>query len=488
MTLIDIADILNHDLAEYRDHYGRLGEVTDLISREQRIPALHALEGHTSRVALATRLFILGDTLTLNEYEAVLPSLHLDEAIEAGLITSESEIRSRIAIRPVTVPDHHGGGTLLIASDLGEIAGHTPRTDHVMPVGGATTTLDNMTRYQSGQHVLDLGTGCGWHALVAARQGCEVVATDISQRALDFTQLNATLAGVQIETRLGSLYEPVSEQFDVIVSNPPFVITPQEVRDTIGAYEYRDGGKPGHALLHDVVTGAQHHLTTGGRAWMLGNWEVTTPPDRIDMNDAWADIPREWMQGRDSWVIARDILPPAEYVSMWLGDGGVRSGHDYETAMRQWLTDFTTRGVTAIVFGYLMIGPEGSWFHADNYRGPIDEGFPAHDPVWQNRKLADLSDHELLDLTYTHIPLVENRFHTPGIPDPWHMTLTGYRREIPVSGEVAGFVGACDGELSAKQIATALAALLDTSETDMIQHLLPQLKVLISHGFLTVVE
>ncbi len=68
------------------------------------------------------------------------------------------------------------------------------------------------------------------------------MATDISERALRFTRLNALLNDVDgIETRIGSLFDPVEgETFRPGASNPPFVITPRVAG--VPAYEYRDGG------------------------------------------------------------------------------------------------------------------------------------------------------------------------------------------------------------------------------------------------------
>ena len=103
----------------------------------------------------------------------------------------------------------------------------------------------------------------------------DVVATDVSERALRFTRLNALLNGVDgIETRPGALFEPVAgEQFDRIVSNPPFVITPRAAG--VPAYEYRDGGMVGRRPrrgLRDAASvrisrrAASHSCSATGRA------------------------------------------------------------------------------------------------------------------------------------------------------------------------------------------------------------------------------
>ncbi|MBE6484434.1 MAG: methyltransferase domain-containing protein, partial [Actinomycetaceae bacterium] len=104
---------------------------------------------------------------------------------------------------------------LLVASDWGELAGMRPTSDHVMPVGGATRTLATLADYQPGQRVLDIGTGCGIHAILAALCGARVTATDTSARALAYARFNARMAGVRLDLRQGSLLEPVLPSGDV---------------------------------------------------------------------------------------------------------------------------------------------------------------------------------------------------------------------------------------------------------------------------------
>lgn len=73
--------------------------------------------------------------------------------------------------------------------------------------------------------VLDLGTGSGIGAVVAARRGASVVAVDINPEAVRCAQINALLNYVdgRIDVRLGDLFEPVpDETFDLVLFNPPF--------------------------------------------------------------------------------------------------------------------------------------------------------------------------------------------------------------------------------------------------------------------------
>src|SRR5690606_28047395 len=138
------------------------------------------------------------------------------------------EVVPEALVRPQELEDAAGTVHWWVASDLDETAlgGPLPE-DHVLGVGGASLTLAALQLPTPARRVLDVGTGCGIQALRALRgRRAQVVATDVSQRALAFTRLNALLNGADgIQTRLGSLFEPAAgERFDRVVSNPPFVI------------------------------------------------------------------------------------------------------------------------------------------------------------------------------------------------------------------------------------------------------------------------
>ena len=80
---------------------------------------------------------------------------------------------------------------------------------------------------RAGQRVLEIGAGLGLAAVLAARAGARVVATDIVPAAVESIRANAALNGVVVDARLGDCYAPVgSERFDVICSNPPQMPTP----------------------------------------------------------------------------------------------------------------------------------------------------------------------------------------------------------------------------------------------------------------------
>lgn len=126
----------------------------------------------------------------------------------------------------------------------------------------ATLCIAKNLRIEKGSRVLDLGTGSGFLAILASKLGAgEVIATDISARAIQVARINAMLNSVDnIDFRLGSLYEPVKgERLDFIVSNPP--MTPSKTP----LPRYTWGGANGREILDKVINNAPNHLRSGGR-------------------------------------------------------------------------------------------------------------------------------------------------------------------------------------------------------------------------------
>src|SRR5690606_1607440 len=315
-----------------------------------------------------------------------------------------------------------------------------------------------------------------------------VVATDISERALAYAELNAQLNGVHnIDFRAGSLFEPVvGEAFDLIVSNPPFVITPRATG--VPEYEYRDGGLIGDALVESVLRAAPAHLTPGGVAQLLGNWESRGGVPGMDRVRSWVD------EELDVWVIQREELTPLAYAELWIRDGGtLPRDAAFTELLSAWLDDFAARDVTAVGFGYILLrrpadGPQPQ--HREPLRRfetvtqPVSDlgralaaGLPAHDA------LAD----GIPDRLVVAPGGTEARHHMPGSEDPSVIESRqggGFARTISVDSALAGFVGACDGELSVTQIVAALADLFDVPLAALWADVEPRIRELVQDGFL----
>lgn len=488
-----------------------LGEVArGALHREQRVPALRRTRATGTPAATLTRVLMLGDEVSAAELDAALPGTGADGARRLGLVRragadGTDAVRAVVDLRPYDADDAAGAAHWWVASDPGELAtGGTLRPDHVLGIGGASITLAQVTVRDPRRRVLDLGTGCGVQALHAARHSDAVVATDISARALGFAAFNAALAGEAFDLRRGSMLEPVAgEEFDLVVSNPPFVITPAAAYDAgLPVMEYRDGRRGGDDLVRDLVTGVGEHLAPGGVAQLLGNWEHHRGGD-------WRDRVLGWLEesGLDGWVVQREVQDPAEYAELWLRDGGLRAGRDraaLEAAYAAWLGDFEARGVEGVGFGYVLLHrpdtARAPWRRVEEVTGPVRQPLGEHlsqvlatrawlatvgvpDDAAPGDGLAALADHR-----FTVAPdVTEERYLTPGAADPQVLQLRqggGLGRAVRPGTLVAGAVGACDGELTLGQIVAGLAALLEVPAAEVAAEVLPAARDLLLDGFL----
>lgn len=110
------------------------------------------------------------------------------------------------------------------------------------------------------RRAIDIGCGAGPGAILLARREpmAEVTAVDINPRALQLTRVNSALAGVAVTATASDLLTEVAGPFDLIVSNPPYLVDP-------GARAYRHGGGPlGAGLSFAILDAALSRLTPDG--------------------------------------------------------------------------------------------------------------------------------------------------------------------------------------------------------------------------------
>ena len=495
-----------------------LGEAADAaLRREIRLPALRAVRAALaagaapSPVAVLTALFMLGDPVPATALDAALPRTTAAGATAIGLVGEPDEsgcVRALVDLRPHEAVDDAGEVRWWVASDLGElVTGRALAPDHVLGVGGAGLTLAGLTPRTPVRTALDLGCGCGIQTLYLLRHAEHVVATDISARALAFTAFNAALAGVSVtgapgagsdiapssgldseadaasesgsdaghlELLHGSLLEPVAgRRFDLIASNPPFVLTPPAVREAgLPLMEYRDAGGP---ILPGLVAGLGEHLEPGASAVMLGNWEHRGA-------GSWRDAVAAWLpEGLDAWVIERELQDPVEYATMWLRDGGLTPERDpeaFDAALEAWIDDFEARDVRGVGFGYLIVHrprrPREPWRLLEEVTTSGQGVLGPHvaEVLEVRERLAGLDDEAVADLCPLLAPdVTEERHLIPGAAEPTVILLRqggGLGRTLQASTAVAALAGVADGELSVGQVASAVAALSELNAVDAL--------------------
>ena len=146
------------------------------------------------------------------------------------------------------------------------------------PFGDEALLLACLLGDVEGRRVVDVGTGSGILALVAASRGAFAVGIDVNRLALACAKSNAMTN--RLEHRVawceGDLLEPVrTASFDMVVADPPFLPTPPGTRLFLSS----DGGPFGVAAIERLVPRARSVLRPGGRmlllALALGNEKTT---------------------------------------------------------------------------------------------------------------------------------------------------------------------------------------------------------------------
>jgi hypothetical protein len=399
------------------------------------------------------KLFVLDRSVDDARAAAAFAPLDLDAVRDLGLV--EDGPRGVRACLRLSV--HEG---LVLAHDAYDEERRTLRPDHVLDVNPTTISLSNLTVRRRVARALEIGTGCGALALVAARHAGHVVATDTNPRALNLAAFNAAINGItNVEWRLGSLFEAVAgERFDLIFCNPPYVISPDS------QFIFRDGGRRGDALCEEIVRRAPEYLTAGGFATILINWAIRH-------GEEWSAPLRRWVDGAscDSWLMMTTAQEPVSYAAIW---NRSRDREAYTAGLERWTRYFEELQLQAIGLGAVVLrktpGP-GGWVRADHLpdsvTGPagthIERLFEAED------RLAALGDEALLQQQFE---LVRDHRLTQTLSptgDAYTIETAEVRLQsgLPFRGSVDTYatelLARCDGTRPLSAIAAGIAAAHD---------------------------
>ena len=460
------------------------------LGRGEFVPARRALEGRRGADVELARLFVLGDRVQRGEAQAHLP---LDDLTALGLVGGADEVSALVDVRPYgesdtdwyVVSDH---GPDSAGRDVDEVA-----VDHVLGVGGASLTLARLTPRSPAGTALDLGTGCGVQALHLGRHVSQIVATDRNPRAVRLAGITAALSGQAWDLREGSLFEPVQgERFDLVVSNPPFVISPGH------RYTYRDAGLPADDLGRLLVSKVPAHLAEGGTAVVLANWLHVRGQD-------WRDRVATWVEGTgcDAWVAQREVQDPAEYVGLWLRDAG---GHLDDDAARaefdrrygEWLDAFADMAAEGIGFGWIMLHRGGTYgsqgprieevAHTPRQpRGDEVEALLAARAGWGRWDALALLEARPRRVTGLRL-IEEERVGGDGefLPVPPRVGLVDYwRPDVVLDSVAAHLVRSFDGQVTLSAAVDAAAVEFDLDPDDVLAGALMAVRGLVEDGMLS---
>ena len=325
----------------------RLIDVQCALRRTAEALPLHSL----------VRLFILGCAINEENARTALFPATIADLIESGLIVAvNDDVRAIAKLAPWR--------SFFLLSDFLPPEGESLPCDFVM--SGTSPSSISLTRLTFRNRVdttLDVGTGAGIHALLAAAHSEQVVATDTNPRALNFARMNARLNGIEnISFRQGSFFEPVAdEKFDLIVSNPPFIISPES------SLMFQNPGMGDDAVSELIVRESSGHLNEMGCAVTLISWHH-------EQDDDWSERPCRWAgaSGCDLWLLRATSETPLSYAANALRQTEPTRSPSYAKELDRWLEYYRHRRIGRLALGAAILRKRTSrrnWIHCEDLAG-----------------------------------------------------------------------------------------------------------------------
>jgi SAM-dependent methyltransferase len=444
------------------------------------VPRMLRACGGDSPLEVLVRLFLIGVPVAASDFGRAVAPLTLDDWRALGLV--ETDGPNVVRLVEVLCSDE-----LLLA----QYAPYHPRPrpqSPVMRLNAAANSweLAQLTIRRPVAAALDLGTGSGLHALLAAAHSRRVVGVDCNARALNLAAFNAGLNGfAHVAFRAGDFFEPVAgETFDLVVSNPPFVISPEQ--DAV----YRDSGLPGDRVCRQIMAALPRFLRPGGFGQVFINWAHVRgedPEDRL----------RHWVAGGgcDAWVLRLATWDPAGYATHWMPPSAKGDWPALTRRFEAWMAYYEREGIEAISYGLITLrrrsgGP--NWFvceDAPERLGPCGEaiarGFARRD------FLAALPDEQaLLAARLRTAPELCWHQHARPAAAGWSVTGSwlqldqGLAYRLQVDGNVWQLVAQCRGDRTFGSILTDLATSLGSDRDQVIPAGLDLARCLLEYGFL----
>ncbi len=414
---------------------GLLGE--DGVSAGPEDVAVFSRRLPGTPLGIALRLLLLQLPVDEAAGAVALGAEAVDALLALGLVVAEAGmLRSRSRIMPVE--------GLLISFD-----GFSTRDDphgYVSTFSPTTAWLAALTSRRRVRSAVDIGTGNGAQALLAARHSDHVIATDLNPRALAYTEINAALNGLDnIETRLGSLFEPVAgERFDLVTCNAPFVVSPES------RWQYRDSGMPADQMSELVVRQAAAALSDDGYASVLVSWIAESKDEPDERVLAWLDG-----CGCDAWVLGMSSADPLDHAFSWnnhLVDDQAALG----AALDDWCDYFRSIGVGWITEGAVLLHRREGVDHAVRV-DPIEEddledaGAQIERAFAAQTYLASIrSDEALLDGRFELVEdvRIDRSFDADGGEAATIVLHEGTMPEVEVNSETADVIALLTGNVT----------------------------------------
>ncbi len=328
-----------------------------LINRVSYNPTLFRLWerytlDHESPLDVLIGLFFLGVPERASAVEKLFAPSEVALMVECGLLVEEpGGFSSPIALWPC--------GEVIVATDwIGEWDQDEKehRETRVMFLGLDSYSLATSLPAEIAGRSLDLCTGSGILALLAARRATHAVGVDVNERAINFATFNSIFNGVTNVTFLlgdlfGALRDPDAGGYRFISANPPFVPTPHTEK-----LLYRSGGPTGEEILSRIVAGCAGHLDPDG-----GTCQIITQLIEHE-NRPYEEKVTRWLDGAPGFQVAilrrRQTTPVFDHALAYSSSSPCpRTG---PVPAFDWVDAFRDLGMRDVGFGFILLRRSGS--------------------------------------------------------------------------------------------------------------------------------
>ncbi|RJR20274.1 MAG: methyltransferase domain-containing protein [Nitrospiraceae bacterium] len=434
------------------------------------------------RSALNTliRLFLIETECDTEAVKEAFHPLKPQALIEAGIVKVDGNfMTAAVKLMPYK--------NLYITFDLPCMLQSDSRTNYVMGIGSSTLTLANLTVRKPSRMTLDLGAGCGIHAFLAAGHSRSVIAADLNPRAVRFAEFNAKLNSLSnVQCLEGDLFGPVKgHKFDLVVSNPPFVISPE------ARYIYRDGGMEGDQITRKIVGRVPEFLNDGGYCQILCNWAELRGQD-------WKERLHKWFDGTgcDAWVLRSESLDAETYAQTWIRHTEKSEPGLFPEQFEKWMDYYESHGISSMGAGLItMRRSEGraSWFRADDAPERMDG--PCGDAIVRGFGLRDFletaaDDSILLDSEFCVSPEARLERRSKPTPEGWldESVRISLAKGLSYSGNIDHYIANmlinCDGRRKISELMNEMAQSLQAEPEKIKGSFCSIVRHLVQQGFL----
>ncbi|MGH9679863.1 MAG: methyltransferase, partial [Candidatus Acidiferrales bacterium] len=360
------------------------------------------------------------------------------------------------------------------------------RQDYVMGVSPSSLVLAGMTVRRKCGLALDLGSGCGIQAVLAAPHSRRVIGVDCNPRATGVAQFNAQLNGLgNVEFRIGDLFEPVKgETFDLIVSNPPFIISPEN------RHYFLNSGLEGDEICRRIVKDAPRFLNDGGYCILNANWAVVEGED-------WRARLAGWLEGTgcDGLVFLQDTRDLGEYAASLIEVGNNEEA-EYPRIFDKWMDYYAKLRVARIGQGVIVMrraAGRSNWFAVES--APENIAYPSGEDVARLVELRTFlhslpAEKDFLDARLKLAENVKLEQVCEASDGAWRAVSGRVRRVggLEYSGALDGPSAAAlakwNGERPLRECLGELAAQLNMDFNALAPAALPIIRRLVEQGFL----